>query len=237
MTSPAGDPMAFFTRLDAQAIVTDNPGEATRLGRNGRYARTARTDLGRKLPAAAERNRGPAATLPELARPDVSAIMLTVARGADAARVRDLIAGWPDVSVLTTAAERELLLGGIVDRSRRQLALFRVLLIIVSAIIMALILYTLTLDKLHDIAMLKLMGARTRVILGLILQQALLLGVLGYGVAFVVGRWAFPLFPRRVIVTVPDLWLLGAIVVTISVLASLIGIAKALRVAPHEVLA
>ncbi|HEY3359241.1 MAG TPA: ABC transporter permease [Polyangia bacterium] len=237
MTSPAGDAMAFFTRLDAQAIVTDSPGEAMRLGRNGRYARTVRTDLGRKLPAAANRSRGPAAALPELARPDVSAVMVTLAAGADGAKVRDVIAGWPDVSVLTTAQERELLLGGIVDRSRRQLALFRVLLIIVSAIIMALILYTLTLDKLHDIALLKLIGARNRVILGLILQQALLLGVLGYGVAFVVGRWAFPLFPRRVIVTVPDLWLLGGIVVTISVLASLIGIAKALRVAPHEVLA
>jgi putative ABC transport system permease protein len=237
MTSPSGDAMVFFTRLDAQAIITDSPGEATRLGRNGRYERTVRTDLGRKLPAAADRNRGPAAALPELARPEVSAVMVTLAPGADATKVRDVISGWPDVSVLTTAQERELLLGGIVDRSRRQLALFRVLLIIVSAIIMALILYTLTLDKLHDIAMLKLMGARTRVILGLILQQALLLGVLGFGVAFVVGRWAFPLFPRRVIVTVPDLWLLGAIVVTISVLASLIGIAKALRVAPHEVLA
>jgi putative ABC transport system permease protein len=237
MTSPAGDAMAFFTRLDAQTILGDSPGEATRLGRNGRYARTLATDLGRKLPAAAERSRGPAAALPELGRPDVSAVMVTVATGADEAKVRALIAGWPDVSVLTTAQERELLVEGMVDRARRQLGLFRVLLIVVSAIIMALIIYTLTLDKLHDIAMLKLMGARTRVILGLILQQALLLGILGYGVAYVVGRWAFPLFPRRVIVTVPDLWMLGGIVVAISVLASLIGIAKALRVAPHEVLA
>ncbi len=40
---------------------------------------------------------------------------------------------------------------------------------------MALILYTLTLDKTHDIAMLKLMGARKPVVIGLILQQALLL--------------------------------------------------------------
>ena len=64
MTSPAGDAMAFFTRLDAQAIHADSSGEATRLGRNGRYARTPATDLGRKLPAAAERSRGPAAALP-----------------------------------------------------------------------------------------------------------------------------------------------------------------------------
>jgi putative ABC transport system permease protein len=237
MTSPAGDAMAFFTRLDAQTILADSPGEALRLDRSGRFERTRRTDLGRKLPQAAERSRGPAAALPELARPPVSAVMVTVTPGADAVRVRDLVAGWPDVSVLTTAEQRELLLGGIVDRSRRQLALFRALLVVVSAIIMALILYTLTLDKLHDIAMLKLMGARTRVILGLILQQAVLLGVLGYGVAFAVGRWAFPLFPRRVIVTGPDLATLAVIVFAISVLASLVGISRALRVAPNEVLA
>jgi putative ABC transport system permease protein len=237
MTSPAGDGMTFFTRLDAQAMLADRPGEATRIGRDGRYERTLRTDLGRKLPAVADRMRGPAAALPELARSEVSAVLLTLAAGTDEASVRGLIAGWPDVSVLSTAEERELLLGGIVDRSRRQLALFRVLLIVVSTIIMALIVYTLTLDKLHDIAMLKLMGARNRVIFGLILQQAVLLGALGFGVAFVVGRWAFPLFPRRVIVVGPDLLLLGAIVLGISVLASLVGIAKALRVAPHEVLA
>ena len=50
------------------------------------------------------------------------------------------------------------------------------LLTIISAIIMALILYTLTLDKLHSIALLKLIGAPNRVILGLILQQAIVLG-------------------------------------------------------------
>jgi putative ABC transport system permease protein len=102
---------------------------------------------------------------------------------------------------------------------------------------MALILYTLTLDKLHDIAMLKLMGARNGVILGLILQQALLLGCLGYGVAYAIGQWVFPAFPRRVVLTSQDLWFLGGVVIGISILASVIGIVKALRVEPNEVLA
>jgi putative ABC transport system permease protein len=124
-----------------------------------------------------------------------------------------------------------------VDRARRQLGLFRVLLIIVSGIIMALILYTLTLDKLHDIAMLKLIGARNGVILGLILQQALLLGLLGYGVAYLVGRWVFPIFPRRVVIVADDLYVLAGVVTAISVAASLLGVAKALRVEPNEVLA
>ena len=102
---------------------------------------------------------------------------------------------------------------------------------------MALILYTLTLDKLHDIAMLKLIGARNGVIVGLILQQALLMGALGYGLAWWLGQYAFPRFPRLVVIETPDMVMLGAIVVAISVLASLLGIAKAMRVEPNKVLA
>jgi len=128
------------------------------------------------------------------------------------------------------------LLDGSVDKARRQIGLFRALLVIISAIIMSLILYTLTLDKIHDIAMLKLIGARNSVILGLILQQALILGGLGYILAFYFGRWIFPHFPRRVIITTNDLIGLAVIVLAISVLSSLLGIRKAMSVQPNEVL-
>ena len=84
--------------------------------------------------------------------------MVNVAPGVDPARVARVISGWSDVTVYTNDAQRELLLKAI-ERNRKQLGMFRTLLVIISAIIMALILYTLTLDKIHDIAMLKLMGA------------------------------------------------------------------------------
>jgi putative ABC transport system permease protein len=115
--------------------------------------------------------------------------------------------------------------------------LFRVLLVVISTIIMALIIYTLTLDKVHDIALLKLMGARNQMIVGLIMQQALLLGAIGYVIAYLVGMWLFPLFPRRVLIAPPDLMALAAVVVVISVLSSLLGIWKALAVEPNKVLA
>jgi len=109
-------------------------------------------------------------------------------------------------------------------RALRQLGLFRALLIVISTIIMALILYTLTLDKIHDIALLKLIGARNSVIVGLILQQALVMGALGYGMAWWLGQYAFPRFPRLVLIERPDLAMLAGIVLAISVLASLLGI-------------
>lgn len=237
MSSPAGDSMGFFTLADAEAIQYDLSGEATRSERVARHSRAESIDLGRSLPQVIERSLGPSSGIPALGPPAISAVLVKVRPGADPVRVQTIIARWPDVSVYTSDGQRGLLVGGIVDRSRRQLGLFRILLIIVSAIIMALILYTLTLDKLHDIAMLKLMGARNGVILGLILQQALWLGGLGYVVAYYIGQWVFPAFPRRVVIVPGDLWLLGGVVLGIAVLSSLLGIAKALRVEPSEMLA
>ncbi|MCA9089520.1 MAG: hypothetical protein KDA90_12925, partial [Planctomycetaceae bacterium] len=97
-------------------------------------------------------------------------------------------------------------------------------------------LYTLTLDKIHSIALLKLIGAPNRVILGLILQQALLLGGIGFGIAYLLGQRVFPLFPRRVIITEGDVLQLAVIVFGISVASSVLGIWKAMRVSPNEAL-
>ena len=237
MVGSGGDGLAFFTVADALAIQFDVPGEATRLERAARRARLEAEDLGRVTPLLSERATGSAAGVPALAPPPVSAVLVTVQPGADPAQVAATLGHWPDVTVHTAAQQRGLLLGGMVDKAKRQLGLFRVLLILISTIIMALILYTLTLDKLPQIALLKLIGARNGIIVGLILQQALLMGALGFGLAWWLGTYAFPYFPRLVVIEPPDLALLAGIVVGISVLASLLGIAKAMRVDPNQVLA
>mgnify|MGYP003503206213 CR=1 FL=1 len=54
------------------------------------------------------------------------------------------------------------------------------------------------------------------------------------GVGYLIGLRLFPMFPRRVLVTGDDLLRLGGIVLVISVLASFLGIWKAMRVAPNE---
>jgi putative ABC transport system permease protein len=236
MVGSGGDGLGFFTVSDAQAIQFDLPGEAVRLERQARRARAEAQDIGQVQPLLLERAVGPASGIPALAPPQVSAVMLTIEPGADAAKVAAAIATWPDVTVYSKQQQVDLLLSGMVDKAKRQLGLFRVLLILISTIIMALIIYTLTLDKIHDIAMLKLMGARNRVIVGLILQQSLLIGALGYGLAWWLGTYAFPKFPRLVVIETPDLIQLAGIVVAISVLASLIGIVKAMRVEPNKVL-
>jgi putative ABC transport system permease protein len=237
MVSSAGDGMAFFTLRDVLAIQFDVSGEAIRAERAARRGRLEDIELGHIQPQFSERALGPASEIPALGTSLVSGVLVDVAPGYKTQGVASQIASWPDVTVYTHEDQRGLLLRGNVDRARRQLGLFMVLLVVVSGIIMALILYTLTLDKIHDIALLKLIGARNTLILGLILQQSLLFGGLGYCIAYVLGQWIFPLFPRRVVVLKEDLYSLGVIVLVISVAASILGIWKALRIEPNEVLA
>lgn len=236
MISQAGDAMAFMTLRDAQAVQFDLSPEGIRLERNARVGRLADSDLGRIQPAMSERAAGPSSQIPALAGSMISAVLVKARPGQDIKKIAAHVESWPDVSVYTEDGQKQLLLKGNVDRARRQLGLFRVLLIIVSAIIMALILYTLTLDKLHDIAMLKLIGARNSVIFGLIMQQAILLGAIGYVVAYFVGQRLFPYFPRRVSLERQDLYSLAVIVLVISVLSSLLGIWRAIHADPGEVL-
>jgi putative ABC transport system permease protein len=184
-----------------------------------------------------ERAGGSSSGISELPQQQVSAILVSLNPSADVDKIISTLSTWSDVTVYTAQQQRDLLLSGTVDKSRRQLGLFSVLLIIISTIIIALIMYTLTLDKIHDIALLKLIGARNRVIVGLILQQALLMGAFGYGLAWWLGQYLFPYFPRRVMLETPDLIKLAFITVLISILASLLGIWKAMRVEPNTVLA
>jgi len=236
MVSSGGDGLAFFTVRDAQAVQFDLPGEAIRLERAARRVRAAQMDVGRVTPLLLDRASGLAAGIPALGPLMVSAVLVKLSPGADAVRVAATISSWPDVSVHTADGQRELLVMGLIDKARRQIGLFRVLLVIISTIIMTLILYTLTLDKIHDIALLKLMGARNGVIVGLILQQALLLGAIGYGIAVLLGDWVFPKFPRSVVVASADYWTLAAVVAGISIVSSVLGIWKAMRVEPNKVL-
>ena len=236
MVSTGGDGMAFTTLLDSQAIQFDSPSEAIRLERAARDNRSQASEVFLQQPQLTEQLALPASQLPAIATPSLSAVLVTAKPGADLNRIQSIVESWQDVSVYTTAGQEELLVQGIVDKARKQLLMFRVLLTVIAAIIMALIIYTLTLDKLYAIALLKLIGAPNHVILGMILQQALLLGGLGYLVAYTAGMQLFPKFPRRVVLTNDDLIQLAIVVLIISVLSSLLGIWKALKVEPNDVL-
>lgn len=236
MLASGGDPLVFFTLADAQRVQYEAANEAVRLEREARAARVRESELGRD-PENVRRAEGASAGIPALGPPPVAAVMVDLAPGADPDAVAASLRAWADVTVYTADEQRALLLRGVIDRARRQIGLFRALLVVISTILMGLIIYTMTLDKLHSIALLKLLGARRTVILGLILEQALLLGLVAYVIALVLAATSFSYFPRRVVIGDPERLGLLLVVAAISVGASLVGMWKALKADPNQVLA
>jgi putative ABC transport system permease protein len=106
------------------------------------------------------------------------------------------------------------------------------LLLAVSAIIIALIIYTMTMEKLKQIATLKLIGAPDRTIIGMIVQQALALGFIGFviGATLIINIKDY--FPRRVVLEADNVAVLGLIVLAVCLLSSALGVRAALKVDP-----
>jgi ABC-type antimicrobial peptide transport system permease subunit len=80
----------------------------------------------------------------------------------------------------------DILIKKLIATSAKQIGMFLVILAFVSAAIVAFIIYTMTLGKIREIAVLKLIGTKDRTIAAMILKQALSLGMIG----FVVGKIA-----------------------------------------------
>ena len=91
-------------------------------------------------------------------------------------------------------------------------------------------------EKAHDIAVLKLLGARASRIGALVLEQAWATAILGYGIALAIGSEAFPHFPRRVVLTETSIVGVGLLLLVVSTLASIAGVTYALRIDPGPVL-
>jgi putative ABC transport system permease protein len=139
--------------------------------------------------------------------------------------------------VYTTAAQRSFLLEGVVDKARRQIGLFRALLAVVSGIVVSLVIFNMTVAKTREIALLKLMGARLSLVVGMIVQQSLLLSLLSYAFALLASQIAFPHFPRRVLVGPDELLGVLALSIAIALLSSLAAVRRALRIPPTTILA
>lgn len=170
-------------------------------------------------------------------RNQVNAILAHLAPDGDLKATTSAVQRWKHLSALSQQDQENLLLGAVVDKARKQIGLFTVVLLTVSTVIIALIIHTMTMDKRREIATLKLIGAPDRTILGLIVQQSLLMG----GISFITGAGLITAmashFPRRVIVEPTDIAALALVVVVVCAVASLLGVRQALRIDPAQALA
>jgi putative ABC transport system permease protein len=156
-----------------------------------------------------------------------------LAPGADGTLVARHIHDWLHFEVYTTEQERSLMLQGRLSRMSAVLGLFRALLVLVSIVIMALIVYVLTIEKIRAIATLKLIGAPNHLIVRMIITQSLLLTLGGFAGAYVLREFVTPGFPRTLAFTAFETGATFAVMVIGGLLASLLAVWLALRTPPQ----
>ena len=211
MLTSAGDAVAWITLLDAQALQFAVPPPLQR----------REAAAGRPAPAIA----------------DINAVLVQVLPGLSPAPVAAEIERWKHLTAVTEAQEERFLTAFVIDRMQRQLGMFMSVLILVAAVIIALIIYTLTMDKLRSIATLKLIGAPDRTIVGLVVQQALALGIGGFSLGVALVMLAKDYFPRRVQLEPRDIAILFVIVIVVCLIGSALSVRAAVRVDPAKALA
>jgi putative ABC transport system permease protein len=207
----SGDPVGYITLRDAQALQFELAPPAARR----------------------EQARGGAGETND----QINAVIAKVSPYVSVNEVAAALSRWKHLTALTQDQQETLLSRFVIERARKQQLFIMVLLVIVSAVIIALIVYTLTIDKVRSIATLKFIGAPDRTIVGLIVQQALSMGIFGYfsGLALVVIFR--PFFPRRLVLDPESVAVVFVITIVVCLAASTLGIRLALKVDPAEALA
>jgi putative ABC transport system permease protein len=233
MVSPSGDPVIYASLTDAQELSFQKNTEAIRNER-ARLAVQLK-DFEKKVPGLA---RALEETVDNIAGNThiVNAVVARIDHRETPKTVAARILRWTHYTALTSAQEEEILTQHVIEKPKRQLGLFRIILLIISAVIIALIVYTLTIEKIRDLATLKLIGAPNRRIIGLIIQQALAMGTLGYFIGAVLIYATYDKFPRRVVLLPTDMAVLFVIVIAICAVGSLQGVRTALKVDPAVIL-
>ena len=225
MVSSGGDPMVFIPLKDAQEAQFLKDNDAIISDRARTAANPALNRPG--VPGLLD-----AVNAAQTINHSVNAVLVKIADGHSAAGVAQDIRRWKHLQAFTREQMEEILIAKLIATSAKQIGMFLVILTIVSAAIVAFIIYTMTLGKIREIAVLKLIGTRNRTIAGMILQQALGLGLIG----FVVGKisatiWA-PAFPKYVLLEPADAVRGFVIVMVVCALASTLAIRAALKVDP-----
>jgi putative ABC transport system permease protein len=224
MVSSSGDPMLFIPLKDAQEVqfLKDNDAlinERARTAANPAFNRPGVPGLLEAVQASQTSSRF------------VNAVLVRTVPGMEE-EVAGQIVRWKHLQAYTKSQMDEILVARLIATSSKQIFMFLVILAIVSAAIVAFIIYTMTLNKVREIAVLKLIGATNRTISGMILQQALGLGLIG----FMVGKlsatlWA-PLFPKYVLLLPGDAVKGFFLVMAMCAVASVFAIRAALRIDP-----
>lgn len=225
MVSSGGDPMVFIPLKDAQEaqFLKDNDAivsERVRTAANPALNRPGTSGLLEAIEVSQTSNH------------TVNAVLVRVVEGGSPEVVAETIRRWKHVQVFTRMQMEDILIAKLIATASKQIGMFLVILTVVSAAIVAFIIYTITLGKIREIAVLKLIGTHNRTIASMIVQQALGLGLIGFAVGKIVATLWAPAFPRYVLLQLGDALSGFVIVMLVCVLASTLAIRAAIKVDP-----
>ncbi len=225
MVSSGGDPMVFIALKDAQEaqFLKDNDAinnDRARTAANPAFNRPAVPGLLDAVQAL------------QTSSHNVNAVLVQVQSGWVPERVAEPLRRWKHLNVFTREGMEEILVAKLIATSAKQIGMFLAILTVVSAAIVAFIIYTMTLGKIREIAVLKLIGTRNRTIAGMILQQALGLGLIGFVVGKVAATVWAPIFPKFVLLLTQDAVMGLVATLVMCALASTLAIRVALKVDP-----
>jgi len=136
--------------------------------------------------------------------------------------------------VFSKEEQKTLLLQKVIKKSSKQIGMFTVILILVSVIIIALIIYTMTLEKIKEISIMKLIGIPNATISKMIIQETVVLGVLAFISGNIFANLISGVLPKRVLLLQADAIELFIIILISSIFASLFGIYKVIKTDPAE---
>jgi putative ABC transport system permease protein len=221
-----GDPLIFLSLPDAQEVAYQKDNEEVRAQRE-RLVRMLNSQ--KNLSSVATANLASALALDTHI---INAVLVRLQPGADRATVANHIKDWLYFSVFTTEEEVQMMLKGRLAGNLKQLFLFRILLMIVSVVIISLVIYTFTIEKIRSIAVMKLIGAPNLVIIRLIMEQAILLTISAFLFALILINQTYPYFPRRIILVPGDEVITFIVVFFASIQASILGLVQALKTQP-----
>ncbi len=227
MVSSSGDPMVFIPLKDAQVAQFLKDNDAIWQSRR-------RTEINPAFNRPGILGLLDAVNTSQSTNAFVNAILVILKPGYAPDDVAKSIRRWKRLTAYTRSQMEDILIGKLIATSAKQIGMFLVILAVVSAAIVAFIIYTLTMDKIREIAVLKLIGTRNSTIASMILQEALALGLIGFMVGKITATFAAPLFPKYVLLMPIDSVVGFFAVLTICVLGSIIAIRMALNVDPAE---
>jgi putative ABC transport system permease protein len=225
MVSSGGDPMVFIPLKDAQEAQFLKDNDAIR---NDRARTAANPALNRPgVPGLLD-----SINESQASNHNVNAVLVRVAGHHAPEAVAQEIRRWKHLQAFTRAQMEDILIAKLIATAAKQIGMFMVILAVVSAAIVAFIIYTMTLGKIREIAVLKLIGTHNLTIASMILQQALGLGLIGFLVGKIAATLWAPAFPKYVLLEPTDAAGGFVIVMLVCALASILAIRAAIKVDP-----